>query len=107
MAQRRRMNQNRDEGQSGLISERLLADLRGLCFTWPGKNGDFKELAAEAGISPQTIQNLCFMNTNGKQTQRPHFETVARLLMAFKRLDLLEAAFQGEHKPIQRGKKKK
>jgi hypothetical protein len=100
----RRQNQNLDEGQSGLVSAALVADLRGLCFTRPGQKGDFAELAAEAGVAKSTIQNLVWMDEKGHQTQRPHLETVAKLLVVFGRLSLLEQAFEGQHRPVPAGR---
>jgi len=101
----RRMNQDLNEGQDGLITAKTLADLRGLVWKRAGKEGDFADLAVEAGVSKATIQNLMFMDNQGRQTKRPHFETVARLAKALDRFDLVEKIFFGDHKPIPAGRK--
>lgn len=100
------MNQNLSEGQRGLVTERALADLRGLIWAKCGKKGDFAELAEGAGLAKSTIQNFMFLDKNGRQTRRPHFETVAKLAKALGRRRFIDELFEGSHKPINRGQKK-
>lgn len=102
----KRVNQDRSEGVDGNVSERLLADLRGMIWKHVGKESDFAELADKAGISKSTISRLMWQTDALPQTKRPHFETVVRLLQALERMDLLEKVFEGNHKPIKYGRRK-
>lgn len=102
----RRINQDLSEGQSGLVSEKILADLRGLLWRFPGKDGDFAEIADRAGVSKATVQRLLFMEGSRPQTRRPHLETVVRLAIALGRDDLVMRIFSGTHEPVPYGKSK-
>ena len=98
----RRPNQDRSEGVDGNVSERFLADLRGLVWKQVGQNGDFSEIAEKARLNEVTVARLMWHSEKMPQTKRPHFETVVRLLFALDRLDLLAKAFKGA-RPIKRG----
>lgn len=102
----RRPNQDRSEGVDGNVSERFLADLRGLVWKHIGEKGDFSALASKANLNEVTISRLMWHSEKKPQTKRPHFETVVRLLLALDRLELLAEVFAGA-KPIKRGKKNK
>ncbi len=100
----KRMHQNRSEGVDGNVSERFLADLRGLVWKHIGQKSDFEELAVKANLNKITISRLMWQSETLPQTKRPHFETIVRLLGALDRLDLLAKVFAGS-KPIKFGKK--
>lgn len=102
----KRINPTFSEGQDGLVSGKVLADLRGMIWQKVGPAGDFAELAEEAGVAKSTIMNFMFMSAKGHQTKRPHFETIVRLLRALERADLLQAVFMGDHKKMPAGRKK-
>lgn len=102
----RRMNQDLPEGQDGLVTGRILADLRGMIWHRIGPKGDFEALAVKAGVARSTIINLMFVDEKGHQTKRPHFETVARLAFALDRFDLILGLFSGDHRPVRPGRKR-
>jgi hypothetical protein len=102
----RRINQTLSEGVDGNMSELLLADLRGMIWKQIDTDGSFRGLAEKAGVSPQTVSRLMWDSDALRQTKRPHFETVTRLLYALDRLDLLKKAFEGDHQSIKYGQKK-
>lgn len=104
----KRINQDRSEGVDGNMSEKFLADLRGLVWKHVEKNGRFTALASKANLNEATITRMMWhQGPQSPQTRRPHFETVVRLLWALDRLDLLTPVFKGgqDHKPIKWGKK--
>lgn len=96
-------HQDRSEGVDGNISERLLANLRGLVWKHIGKSGDFSELAAKADLNEGTISRMMWHSEKAPQTKFPQFLTVVKLLRALGRLDLFEEAFAGA-RPIKRGR---
>lgn len=98
----RRVHQDRSEGVDGDVSERFLADLRGLVWKRIGKDGKFEELAAKAKLNEVTISRMMWHSDKLPQTKYPQFLTVAKLLIALGRRDLLAKAFAGA-KPIKRG----
>lgn len=102
----KRIDQNRSEGVDGNVSEKFLADLRGMLWKHIGKEGDFSEIAEKAGLNKTTISRLMWQTDTLSQTRRPHFETVVRLLRALDRLELLKKVFEGDHKPIKYGRTK-
>jgi hypothetical protein len=84
----RRMNPTRDEGRnSGLVGERLLADIRG--EVWRKYAGRFEDLAGEARLHQTTVENFAFGDTTS-----PRWETIVRLLVALDRYDLLARALR-------------
>jgi hypothetical protein len=98
----RRVHQDRSEGTDGDVSERFLADLRGLVWKHIGPGGDFSELAEKAKLNETTISRMMWHSDKLPQTKFPQFLTVVKLLTALGRRDLLAKAFAGA-KPIKRG----
>ncbi len=98
----RRPNQDRSEGFDGNVSERFLADLRGLVWKHISKDGTFEELAAKAKLNEVTISRMMWHSDKLPQTKYPQFLTVVKLLVALGRRDLLVKTFAGA-KPIKRG----
>ncbi len=97
------MNQNLSEVGDN-ISEKFLADLRGMLWNYVGKNSDFAEIADKANVSRQTIDRLMWQSEGRSQTKRPHFETVVRLLKAMGREDHMAKVFAGDHRKIRYGR---
>ena len=87
---KKRINPNRDEGQSGDEFERILADLRGHTWVWLRVKGynSWRRLAADAKVSYQTVENLAY----GK-TKSPHLRTMVQVLTAMGKFDAVAKAF--------------